>query len=62
MDVYEMAKHYYQDYTPPLWNESRLRALEKAGKLTPEQVTEILSGGGAIRTSVKADGGDCHGE
>lgn len=46
MDVYEMAKHYYQDYTPPLWNESRLRALEKAGKLTPEQVTEILSGGG----------------
>ena len=45
MDVYEMAKHYYQDYTPPLWNRARLEALVKAGKLTAEQVEEIVGGG-----------------
>ena len=44
MSVYEMAKHYYQDFTPPLWGEARLAALVKAGKLTEEERGEIVGG------------------
>ncbi len=44
MNVYEMARHYYQDFTPPLWDRARLDALVKAGKLTQEQVEEIVNG------------------
>lgn len=41
MSVYEMAKHYYQDFTPPLWNEERLKALAKAEKLTKDEFKKI---------------------
>lgn len=44
MTIYEMAKHYYQDYTPPLWDRSRLDALLSAGKLTKKEHNEILNG------------------
>lgn len=37
MTVYEMAKQYY----PRLWNEERLDALLRAGKLTLEEVNDI---------------------
>lgn len=40
-DTYSLAKHYFQDYTPPLWGKDRLDALVTAGKLTEEQVEEI---------------------
>lgn len=38
MSVFELAKQYY----PRLWDEARLEALEAAGKLTREQVEQIL--------------------
>ena len=44
MSVYEMAKHYYRDFTPPLWSEARLAALVKAGRLTGEERKEIVEG------------------
>lgn len=44
MSVYEMAKHYFRDFTPPLWDKSRLAALVKAGKLTEEEADEIIEG------------------
>lgn len=44
MTIFEMAKHYYQDYTPPLWDKSRLDALLAAGKLTKKEYNEILNG------------------
>lgn len=37
MSVFEKAKEYY----PKLWDEARLAALVKAGKLTEEEYTEI---------------------
>ena len=37
MNVYELAKKYYQKG----WDISRLNALVKAGKLTAEQYAEI---------------------
>lgn len=39
MNVYEMAKRYY----PRLWNKSRLEALAAAGRLTEEEVEEIIN-------------------
>ena len=44
MSTCEMAKHYYRDYTPPLWDKSRLDALVKAGKLTEAERDEIING------------------
>ncbi len=41
MSVYEMAKRYY----PRLWDKSRIEALVAAGRLTEEEVEEILQGG-----------------
>lgn len=38
MSIYEMAKQYY----PKLWDERRIRALFAAGKLTYEEMQEIL--------------------
>lgn len=38
MSVYEMAKKYY----PRLWDDSRLRKLVEAGKLTEAEYTEII--------------------
>lgn len=46
MSVYEMAKHYYRDFKPPLWSGERLDALVKAGKLTEEERKEIVEGAG----------------
>ena len=46
MSVYEMAKHYYRDFTPPLWGEARLAALVRAGKLTEEERKEIVERAG----------------
>ena len=40
MSVYEMAKAYY----PRLWDKSRLEALVAAGRLTQEQMEEIVNG------------------
>lgn len=40
MTVFEMAKKYY----PLLWNEKRIEALYKAGKLTEEEYKEIVGG------------------
>ena len=37
MSVFEKAKEYY----PKLWDEARLMALVKAGKLTAEEYAEI---------------------
>ncbi len=45
MSVYEMAKHYYQDYDPPLWGRERLDKLVKKKRLTEEQVREITGEG-----------------
>lgn len=42
MTVFEMAKKYY----PLLWNESRINALFKAGKLTEEEYNEIIGARG----------------
>ena len=39
MNVFELAKKYY----PRLWNESRIKMLYEAGKLTKEEYEEILS-------------------
>ena len=44
MNVYDMAKHYYQDFTPPLWDEKRLDALVQAGKLTNQEKEKIIKG------------------
>ena len=44
MNIYDTAKHYYQDFTPPLWDEHRLDILVDAGKLTQEQEEEIING------------------
>ena len=38
MTVFEMAMQYY----PRLWNEDRLTALVKAGKLTQEEMKEVI--------------------
>ena len=38
MTVYEMAKQYY----PRLWGKDRLEALVRAGKLTAEEMAEII--------------------
>ena len=38
MSVYELARKYY----PRLWGEERLRALAEAGRLTDEEVREIV--------------------
>ena len=46
MSVYEMARHYYQDFAPPLWSEARLDALVKAGKLTEGEKRLIVEGPG----------------
>lgn len=46
MDVYEMAKHYYER---GLWTVERLEALVKADKLTEEQVAKITGGGSTSR-------------
>lgn len=39
MSVYELARKYY----PRLWSEERLRALVEAGRLTDEEVREIVA-------------------
>ena len=39
MTVFEQAKGYY----PRLWNEGRIRALQKAGRLTAEEAEAILN-------------------
>lgn len=38
MDVFELAKQYY----PRLWDRARIQALADAGKLTSEQMEQIL--------------------
>ena len=38
LTVYEMAQHYY----PHLWNEERIKALYKAGKLTEEEYKSLI--------------------
>lgn len=40
MSVYELALKYY----PRLWNKSRLEALVEAGRLTEEELEEIMKG------------------
>lgn len=40
MTVFEMAKMYY----PRLWDEKRIHALFAAGKLTYEEMQNILNG------------------
>lgn len=40
MSVYELAKAYY----PRLWDKSRLETLVAAGRLTQEQMEEIVNG------------------
>lgn len=37
--TYELAKKYY----PRLWDKSRLEALVEAGRLTKEEVEEIIN-------------------
>ena len=39
MSVVELARKYY----PRLWSEERLRALVEAGRLTDEEVREIVA-------------------
>lgn len=46
MNVYELAKSYY----PRLWGKERLEALVSAGRLTREQVDEIMLPFGNART------------
>lgn len=41
MTVYEQAKHYYQDFSPPLWDKQRLKKLVGAGKLEISEYEEI---------------------
>ena len=43
MSVLEMARKYY----PRLWDESRIRALVEAGRLTAEEAWEIMGLDGA---------------
>ncbi len=38
MNVYELAKSYY----PRLWDQARLEALAAAGRLTQEELCEII--------------------
>ena len=38
MSVFEMAKNYY----PRLWDRSRLEALVEVGRLTAEEMAEIM--------------------
>lgn len=38
MDVFELAKQYY----PRLWDRERIQALTDVGKLTGEQMEQIL--------------------
>ncbi len=38
MSVYELAQKYY----PRLWDKSRLEALVEAGRLTAEEMEEII--------------------
>ena len=40
MSILEMAKLYY----PRLWDKSRLEALVEAGRLTEEELKEIVGG------------------
>lgn len=40
MSVYELAKKYY----PRLWDRARLETLAAAGRLTEEELEEIISG------------------
>lgn len=47
MSVFELAKRYY----PRLWNESRIRALQAAGRLSQQEVEAILT-----PSSIAADG------
>lgn len=46
MNVFELAKSYY----PRLWGKDRLEALVSAGRLTREQVDEIMLPNGNART------------
>lgn len=39
MTVFEMAKQYY----PRLWNKERIQILVDAGRLTEEEVKEVLA-------------------
>lgn len=39
MTVFEMAKNYY----PRLWDKSRLEQLVEAGRMTEENMNEIIS-------------------
>ena len=39
MSVYELARRYY----PRLWDKARLEALVAAGRLTEEEVAEIIN-------------------
>lgn len=39
MSVFEMAQKYY----PRLWDKSRLKALVEAGKLTLEEMKELIN-------------------
>lgn len=39
MTVFEMAKKYY----PKMWDEKRIAALVKAGKLTEEEAQEVMN-------------------
>ena len=38
MSVFEMAKKYY----PRLWSKERIQALAAAGRLTKEEVRQVL--------------------
>lgn len=40
MTVFEMAKNYY----PRLWDKDRLEALVGAGRLSQDELAEILKG------------------
>ena len=40
MSVYELARKYY----PRLWDRARLEALVAAGRLSKEELEEIVSG------------------
>lgn len=43
MSVYEQARHYYQDFSPPLWDKERLKKLVAAEKLTIDEY-EVITG------------------
>ena len=44
MNTFELAKKYY----PRLWNESRIRALAEAGRLTSGEAGQILGSNTSI--------------